>query len=111
MQAREISRRLFRSATSVGANIAEGHGRQQDTEYIPYLIIAQAPANETKHWLHTAQDCDLGPTEHIDEILILNSEVVRLITSTINTIHAKQRAKSIRDDQSDYFIDTESPSN
>lgn len=32
MQAQEISRQLFRSATSVGANIAEGHGRHQGTE-------------------------------------------------------------------------------
>ena len=40
MQAQEISRQLFRSATSVGANIAEGHGRHQGTEYIHYLIIA-----------------------------------------------------------------------
>jgi four helix bundle protein len=40
MQAQEISCQLFRSATSVGANIAEGHGRHQGTEYIHYLIIA-----------------------------------------------------------------------
>ena len=49
MQAQEISRQLFRSATSVGANIAEGHGRHQGTEYIHYLIIAQGSANETEH--------------------------------------------------------------
>jgi len=29
MQAQTISRQLFRSATSVGANIAEGHGHHQ----------------------------------------------------------------------------------
>jgi four helix bundle protein len=64
MQAQEISRQLFRSATSVGAKIAEGHGRHQGTEYVHYLIIAQGSANETEHWLHTAQDCGLGPIEN-----------------------------------------------
>lgn len=105
MQAQEIARQLFRSATSVGANIAEGHGRHQGTEYIHYLIIAQGSANETEHWLHTAQDCGLDPTGKIEEILKVNNEVVRMITSTIMTIRSKQGAKSIRDEISDYNTD------
>lgn len=103
MQAQEISRQLFRSATSVGANIAEGHGRHQGTEYVHYLIIAQGSANETEHWLHTATDCDLGPNEKIDEIVRLNVEVIRMITSTITTIRAKQ--KQVIEEKADYLID------
>ena len=106
MQAQEISRQLFRSATSIGANIAEGHGRHQGTEYIHYLIIAQGSANETEHWLHTAQDCGLGANEEINEILILNNEVVRMITAAINTIRAKQGAKHIREEEAEYIVDT-----
>jgi four helix bundle protein len=89
MQAQEISRQLFRSAISVGANIAEGHGRHQGTEYIHYLIIAQGSANGTEHWLHTAKDCELGGNSRIDEVLTINNEVIRMITSTISTIRAK----------------------
>ena len=111
MQAQEISRQLFRSATSVGANIAEGHGRHQGTEYIHYLIIAQGSANETEHWLHTAQDCSLGSSEKIDEILKLNNEVVRMITSTISTIRANQGARNVHEDKTDYFIDPDSTNN
>jgi hypothetical protein len=92
MQAQEISRQLFRSATSIGANIAEGHGRHQGTEYIHYLIIAQ--------------DCQLGNTEKIDEAVKLNSEVVRMITSTISTLRAKQVTKNVREDNVDYIADT-----
>jgi four helix bundle protein len=108
MQVQEISRQVFRSATSTGANIAEGHGRHEGTEYIHYLIIAQGSANETEHWLHTAQDCDLGPDEKIDEILQLNNEVIRMLTSTISTIRAKQGAKGFREDKADYTTDTAS---
>jgi len=109
MQAQEISPQLFRSATSVGANIAEGHGRHQGTEYVHYLIIAQGSANETEHWLHTAKDCGLGLNEKIDEALQLNLEVVRMITSTINTIRTKP--KQITEEKADYSIDSDPMNN
>ena len=105
MQAREISRQIFRSASSVGANIAEGHGMHQGTEYVHYLIIAQGSANETEHRLPTAQDCGLGPPEKIAKILSLNNEVVRMVTSTISTIRSKQGSKSIRENRVDYNTD------
>ena len=106
MQAQEISRQLFRSSTSVGANIAEGHGRHQSTEYIHFLIVAQGSANETEHGLNTAKDLQIGNLEKIDKILKLNNEVVRMITSTITTIRAKQGAKTLREDEADYLTDT-----
>ncbi|MGB8981063.1 MAG: four helix bundle protein [Anaerolineales bacterium] len=106
MQAQEISRQVFRSALSIGANIAEGHGRHQGTEYIHYLIIAQGSANETEHWLHTAQDCGLGGSEEINEILKLNNEVLRMITAAINTLHAKSGIKSFKEEQSEYILDS-----
>src|SRR5512141_1357855 len=68
MEALEISRQLFRSATSVGANIAEGHGRHEGAEYIHYLIIAQGSANETDHWLQTALDINLSAPEAIKNV-------------------------------------------
>jgi four helix bundle protein len=107
MQAQEISRQLFRSATSVGANIAEGHGRHQGTEYVHYLIIAQGSANETEHWLHTAQDCGLGSSEKVGEILKLNNEVIRMITSAIGTIRSNQATKALREDSDDYTTDSD----
>ena len=111
MQAQEISRQVFRSATSVGANIAEGHGRHQGTEYIHYLIIAQGSANETEHWLHAAQDCNLGSRDQVNEILNLNNEVIRMITSAISTIRAKQVSRTIREDKADYITDSDQPIN
>ncbi len=109
MQAQEISRQLFRSATSVGPNIAEGHGRHQGTEYVHYLIIAQGSANETEPWLQTARDCSLGPEPKIDEALRLNIEGLRMLTSTIQTVRAKP--KQISDDIPNYLIDADPPNN
>jgi four helix bundle protein len=106
MQAQEISRQLFRSATSIGANIAEGHGRHQGTEYIHFLIIAQGSANETEHWLNTAKDCGLGPNEKVDEILKLNNEVIKMMTAAIVTIRAKQGTRNLKEASGDYLTDS-----
>lgn len=111
MQAQEISRQLFRSASSIGANIAEGHGRHQGTEYVHYLIMAQASANETEHWLCTAQDCGLDIADAITTILKQNNEVIRMIASTISTIRAKQGNSKLREDSPAYNTDTDVASN
>jgi four helix bundle protein len=102
MQAQEIARQMFRSATSVGANIAEGHGRYEGNEYARYLVIAQASANETDHWLNTALDVGLGRDEEIRSLIALNLEVRKMLSATIKTIRSKSVSKAIRDEQSEY---------
>jgi four helix bundle protein len=97
-QAQEISRQLFRSSTSIGANIAEGHGRREGTEYIHFLIIAQGSANETEHWLNTILDVGLGQKEKIQTLIDLNNEVRRMSTATINTLKAKRGSQKIREE-------------
>jgi len=74
MQVQEISRQLFRSAASVWANIAEGHGSYQGREYFHYLTISQGSAKEVDYWLHTALDCRLGQEEEVERLIQLNDE-------------------------------------
>ncbi|MBN1665890.1 MAG: four helix bundle protein [Anaerolineales bacterium] len=96
MQAQEIGRQLFRAAISVGANIAEGHGRHAGKEYIHYLVIAQGSVNEVDHWLHTAQTCHLGPAEKLSELIALNTEVSKMLHTTIQTLRQRD-TKSLRE--------------
>jgi four helix bundle protein len=105
MQAQEISRQLFRAAMSIGANIAEGHGRHEGSEYIHYLIIAQGSANETDHWLHTVVDIGLSPTDYIEKLIHKNNEVRRMLASSINTLRSKRAGHNIREEEATYSID------
>jgi hypothetical protein len=41
----------------------------------------------------------------IEEILRLNNEVVRMITSTISTIRSKRGSTSVRENHADYTAD------
>ena len=91
MQAQTISRQLFRAATSVGANIAEGHGRHQGKEYIHFLMIAQGSANEVDHWLNTAFDCSIGDAQLLHGLIDLNNESRKMLTATIKSLRAKHQ--------------------
>jgi len=91
-QAWIVSKQLFDAATSIGANIAEGRGRHMGKEYERFLYYAQGSANEVDHWLHTAKDCHLAPAEHIDYLLALNKEILKLLATTLSTLRAKRLA-------------------
>jgi four helix bundle protein len=46
-----VGRQLLRSATSIAANIAEGHGRYSFGAYRNHLSIAKGSAAESQGWL------------------------------------------------------------
>jgi len=72
-QGRAIGGQLFRAATSIGANIAEGRGRHIGKEYMRFLYYSRGSANEVDHWLHTILDCELCPSERVKRALQLNT--------------------------------------
>ena len=100
-QAQEISRQLFRAATSIGANIAEGHGRHKGQEYIHFLIIAQGSANEVDHWLNTALDCKIGDLENIKKILTINTEIRKMLSTAIFSLRS-QASKAVHETPAPY---------
>ena len=52
-----ISKQIYRSGTSIGANIAESLFAQSNADYINKLSIALKEASETKYWWN----CLLNP--------------------------------------------------
>ena len=46
-----ISRQLFRSGTSIGANVRESNNAQSKADFINKLSIALKEADETAYWL------------------------------------------------------------
>ena len=49
--ARELSKQLIRSGTSIGANLQESQSAQSTADFIHKLEIALKEAKETKYWL------------------------------------------------------------
>lgn len=49
---KDIYNQMVRSATSIGANVAESKFAQSDSDYKAKMFIALKEANETKYWIN-----------------------------------------------------------
>ena len=80
-----LSKQIYRSGTSIGANIHEGIFAQSKPDFVSKLGIALKEAGETSYWLKL-----LYRTEYIDERLFKSlkndcDELIKLLTATIKS--------------------------
>jgi len=86
-----MARQLVRSATSIAANIAEGHGRFGFASYRNHLSIAKGSACETDSWLDLLRRLALISPEQEAE---LHTRCSRLIAALTRRIKDLERAAS-----------------
>ena len=68
-----MSSQLFRSATSIGANVREAQNAESKRDFIHKMKIAAKEADETEYWLHL---CDSSPL--LPDSGILKQEIVSI---------------------------------
>jgi len=79
-----ISKQIYRSGTSIGANIAESFYAQSDADYINKLKISLKEASETKYWLELLYESETLSKQEFDS---LTNDVNTIIGTTINIIN------------------------
>ena len=80
-----MSKQMFRSGTSIGANIHEGIQAQSKADFVSKLSIALKEASETSYWLVV-----LNRADFLDEKLYLSlkadvDEIIRILVASIKT--------------------------
>ena len=80
-----IANQVYRSGTSIGANVAESQNAQSDADFISKLSIALKEADETLYWLKK-----LHTGGYITEMQYIsmetdNVEVIKILTSIIKS--------------------------
>jgi len=85
----EYTKQLIRSASSVGANIAEAKYAESDADFVHKLEIAQKEANESENWLNV-----LYKSGAIDEVTFKNlrnkcGKIRRMLIASITTVKSK----------------------
>jgi len=63
-----IGKQMIRSADSIGANIAEGHGRGSYVDNRRFVRIARGSLYETRHWLRRAYRRKLLTDDEIQKL-------------------------------------------
>lgn len=81
-----LAKQIIRSATSIGANIAEGYGRYKGKEYERFLQIALGSSQETEHWLILISDEFPVVSNNSLETMALTQEVIKMLISTLNKL-------------------------
>ncbi len=80
-----ISKQLYRSGTSIGANIAESRYAQSDADFVSKLQIALKEANETCYWIICLRNAELLDEKGYQSIYHDAEELVKILISSIKT--------------------------
>ena len=81
-----ISKQLYRSGTSIGANIAESIFAQSDADYVHKLKISLKEASETRYWLELLYESDQITKEVYDSLINDLKTIIGTIINIINKI-------------------------
>jgi len=85
---RNIFDQLFRSGTSIGANVEEAIGAQSRRDFYAKLNIAYKEARETHFWLRLLKDSGYLE-QNIAQILLDEcTELLRIIGSILKTLRS-----------------------
>ncbi len=88
---RVILNQLFRSLTSIGANIIEAKASNSKKDFARYFDIALKSANETKYWLCLLRDLNNNADKaKIGMILKETIEISNILASSLLTMRNKK---------------------
>ena len=85
-----LTSQIRRAATSVPANIAEGHGRELSRSFVQYLRIAQGSLKELETHLMLATRVGYLDDTAQDELLARTEEIGKMIRSLIRNLQARE---------------------
>ena len=79
-----MANQLFRSGTSIGANIREAQNAESKNDFIHKIKISAKEAEETEYWLLLCQHSENYPncTNMIDDVIVLKKIMSKIIANS-----------------------------
>jgi four helix bundle protein len=89
-----VGRQYLRSATSIGANVAEAQSAETRADFVHKYGIALTEARESLYWLRLMDRSGLLPSHRVGPLIGETEELTAVITAI--TVRAKQNAEEKR---------------
>lgn len=80
----EMSSQIFRSGTSIGANIREAQNAESKADFIHKFKIAAKEADEIEYWLKLCRQSPFYPDPNEEVYSELNS-IIRIVSKIISS--------------------------
>jgi len=81
----EMASQLFKSGTSIGANVREAQNAESTADFIHKFKISAKECEETHYWLHLCKKSEILPSpgeELINELDIIMRIISKIISSS-----------------------------
>ncbi len=88
-----LTSQLRRAASSIGANLAEGCGRQTNSEFARFVRIAMGSASELDYHLLLSRDLGLLEADDYQDHERSLTEVRKMLASLLSTIEIETAPK------------------
>ena len=84
-----MANQIYRSGTSIGANIAESRFAQSKADFVNKLNVALKEAGETEYWLKSIYSSGLIDEKGYESMIIDNTEIIKMLVASIKTMKNK----------------------
>jgi len=88
-----ISKQIYRSGTSVGANVRESKHAQSDADFLSKMSIAYKEADETDYWMNLLHDNGYINESQYESLKKDMDRILKLLTSIVKTMNQKVKGK------------------
>ena len=87
------SKQIYRSGTSIGANVRESKHAQSDADFLSKMSIAYKEADETDYWLNLLHDNGYINESQYESLKNDMDRILKLLTSIVKTMNQKVKGK------------------
>lgn len=87
------SKQLYRSGTSIGANVRESKHSQSEADFLSKMSIAYKEADESDYWLNLLHDNGYLDDEQFDSLKKDIDRILKILTSIVKTMKEKIEAR------------------
>ena len=87
------SKQVYRSGTSIGANVRESKHAQSNADFLSKMSIAYKEADETDYWLNLLHDNGYINESQYESLKTDIDRILKLLTSIVKTMNQKVKGK------------------